>query len=159
MKTRDSGQTLLEVLIALSASVFMLSAITVIVASSLSGTQFTKNQNLSNQYAQEGIEVVRRIRDSDGWVAFSALNGRFCLSGGSTSLPPPSTQCITPNIGSVFIRQIDITASDCPSGGGSNGSRVTSAVFWADGKCSGNTYCHKVQLQTCLHNISSVLAP
>lgn len=156
---KQRGQTLLEILIALGASVFVLSAITVVVISSLSGTQFTKNQNLAKQYAQEGIEVVRRIRDSGGWTGFSTLNGRYCLSAGSTLLPSASPPCTTRNVGGVFVREIQIVAGNCPSGGGPNGSTVTSTVSWADGKCTGNTYCHKVQLATCLHNVNFKAAP
>ena len=157
-KRSEGGQTLIEVLLALSASVLILSAIVVIVITSLSGTQFTKNQNLANQYAQEGIEIIRRIRDSGGWTGFSAIDGRYCLSGGTTSLPPSSPSCTTPNIGTDFIRQIDIGAahSDCPPGGaGPNGSKVASIVSWSDGKCpASNEYCHKVELISCFYNVN-----
>lgn len=71
---KQRGQTLLETLLALGVCVIILSAITVIVISSLNSTQFTKRQNLASQYAQEGMEVVRKIRDSGGWPAFSALS-------------------------------------------------------------------------------------
>lgn len=153
----QKGQTLLEVLVALGASVFILTAITVIVVTSLSGTQFTKNQNLANQYAQEGIEVVRRIRDSGGWTIFSALNGSYCLAGGDTTLSP---SCNSPNIGGTFVRKVDIigNSKECPVPA-SNGSKVTSTVSWTDGKCASGTYCHKVQLTTCLHNVNFKTAP
>lgn len=155
----ESGQTLLEILIALSVSTLILMAIAVVVISSLSNTQFTKNQNLANQYAQEGIEVVRRIRDSGGWTAFSTLNARYCLSGGSTSLPSPSATCATPNIGGVFVREVQIASGSCPSVSGPNGSNVFSRVSWADGKCASGIFCHKVQLVTCFHRLDAKTAP
>ncbi|MEK7518262.1 MAG: hypothetical protein AAB583_07000 [Patescibacteria group bacterium] len=154
----QTGQTLLEILLALGASVMILSAIAVIVVSSLNSTRFTKNQNLANQYAQEGIEIVRRTRDSGGWAGFPA--GTYCLSSGSTSLPASSVPpCATANVG-IFIRQIDIIASDCPgAGGGPSGSRVKSKVSWIDGKCPDNDYCHKVELISCFYNINQKPAP
>lgn len=161
------GQTLLETLLALSASVLILSAVIVVVVSSLNGTQFTKNKNLANQYAREGIEIVRKIRDSGGWTGFSAINGRYCLSGGSASLPSSSPSCTTPNIGGIFVREINVynplspeAILDCLSGGpGSNGSKVTSIVSWSSGKCPAGNYCHKVQLISCFYNTDQKTAP
>lgn len=165
MNKQQRGQTLLEILIALGASVFILSAIAVVVTTSLSGTQFTKNQNLANQYAQEGLEVVRRIRDFS-WANFLLLNNaNYCLPQSQTNLTEKTgPNCTpTPNIG-VFLREIQIihASVDClvpPPPVVSNGSKVRSTVFWSDGKCPGGAYCHKVELATCLHDINSTKAP
>lgn len=157
----QSGQSLLEILIALSVSVMILSAIAAIVISSLNNTQLTKNQNLANQYAQEGIEVIRKIRDSS-WIDFTSSypNGRYCLPQGSI-VPAPAGSC-SPNVG-IFVRQIDINHNDSancppiPPPPVPNGSSVTLTTSWADGKCptsGSNTYCHKVVLTTCFHNLN-----
>lgn len=159
---KEKGQSLLEVLIALSAAVLIISAIAVVVISSLSNTQFTKNQNLANHYAQEGIEVVRKIRDSS-WNNFDThVSGDYCLSQGETVLPttplPPGSNCAQ-NIG-IFVREIDIEriSAVCPGGVNPNGSKVTSVVSWSDGKCpttGSNIYCHKVEIETCFHNVNT----
>lgn len=169
MKTNSqSGQSLLEILIALSASVMILSAIAAIVISSLNNTQLTKNQNLANQYAQEGIEVIRKIRDSS-WINFTSSypNGRYCLPQGSIAPVPIALNC-PQNVG-IFVRQIDINHNDsafCPGPTPppvvSSGSKVTLTTSWADGKCptsGSNTYCHKVVLITCFHNLNLKKAP
>ncbi|MBI2028735.1 MAG: hypothetical protein HYT07_03960 [Candidatus Levybacteria bacterium] len=150
----QKGQTLLETLLALSAAVFILSAITSVVISSLSNTTFTKNQNLANQYAQEGLEVIRQIKSSS-WATFSGLASNNCLP--QSKILTASSNCIMDGIVGIFIRAIDIdhVSSECPdSGGNPIGSKVASTVFWSDGKCpAGNPYCHKVEIISCFYNI------
>lgn len=158
----ERGQSLLEVLIALSASVSILGAITVVVISSLSNTQFTKNQNLANQYAREGIEVTRKVRDSS-WIGFAAYSsGNYCLSQGSAVLPlsPLAVGSACPQNVGIFVREISIghSSADCPNTI-SNGSKVTSRTSWSDGKCPAGNYCHKVALTTCFHNVNTKTAP
>lgn len=157
----QSGQTLLETLLALSASVFILGAITAVVISSLNSAQFTKNKNLSGQYAREGMEIVRKVRDSGTWTAFSGINGLYCLSSGSTSLPSSSLVPCPVNIGVTFVREINIVSNsgDCPSV--QNGSKVTAKVSWTDGKCppAGNIYCHKAEITTCFYRFDEKTAP
>lgn len=153
---KEKGQTLLETLLALSVSVLILSAITVVVISSLNNAQFAKNQNLANQYAQEGIEVARKTRDSSGWTGFLAFNvNHYCLSQSQTNLIARLGVSCGQNVG-IFVRGIDIehdNSTDC-AGASSNGSKITSTVSWSDGKCPvGNTYCHKVELVSCFYNI------
>jgi len=158
----ERGQTLLETLLALSVSVFILGAITTVVISSLNSAQFTKNQNLAGQYAREGMEIVRKIRDSGTWTAFSGIDGIYCLSSGSASLPSSSASCPPPpNIAGIFIREINIisNSSDCPSATPPNGTKVTSKVSWTDGKCPPNVYCHKAEITSCLHRLDTITAP
>ena len=161
----QSGQTLLETLLALSVSVFILGAITTVVVSSLSSAQFTKNKNLAGQYSREGMEIVRKIRDSGTWTAFSGINGLYCLSSGSTSLPSSSASCPVPNIEGIFVREINITSSssDCPGPTPPpivpRGSKVISKVSWTDGKCPSNVYCHKAESTTCFYRFDVKEAP
>ncbi|MBI3069818.1 MAG: hypothetical protein HYY87_00750, partial [Candidatus Levybacteria bacterium] len=56
----QKGQTLIEVLLALGTAVVVLSATVVAVLSALNNAQFSKNQSLATQYAQEGMEVMRK---------------------------------------------------------------------------------------------------
>lgn len=65
----SKGQTLIEVLVALGVGVAVLLAVTNAVLSSLTGSDFGRNQSLATQYAQQGMEVVRNIRNS-GWTIF-----------------------------------------------------------------------------------------
>lgn len=153
-------------LVALSAAVVVITAVTVLVVSSLSNVQFSKNQNLATQYAQEGMEIVRRLRDtnpSNFFVGYTA--GRYCLEKNSQVLQTRGTSlgdgCPTSgnpdpkNIDGVFARMIEIQER---SGFCNNQTRVIVTVSWSDGKCASSaTLCHQARLVSCLSNFS--LAP
>ncbi len=153
----QAGQTLIEILLAFSVSILVLSAIIVGITTSLSNTQYTKNQNLANSYAKEGMAVVRQIRDSS-WPNFvSKTQPTYCLVQNSIVLtdPPPPLNC-GQNVG-IFMREVKFihNSAEC-----SNGSKVTVTVSWSDNKCPlGAPYCHKVELITCFSNIDQKQAP
>lgn len=173
---RQKGQTLLEILLAFSVLVLILSAAILGITTSLSNAQYTKNQNLANSYAQEGMTIVRQIRDSD-WVKFSSYitNATYCLPANSTDLVAgsfPPSPCISYPVGGVFLREIIIeqNSSNCSAGNPPTptptptstpkGGKVTIRVLWTDSKCPvGNTYCNKVELVTCFSNIDQKITP
>lgn len=165
----ERGQTLIEVLLAFSASILILSAIIIGITSSLSNTQYTKNQNLANSYAQEGMAVIRQIRASGDLNEISYPEGStYCLGQDSMELKKlnlPATNCGQQSpVGKIFSREVkfDHESSDCSEGIPPTptptpsiilkGSKVTITVSWFDDKCpSGedNIYCHKVELISC----------
>lgn len=163
-KKSQSGQTLLEVLVALSVILLIVSAVTIAVISSLSNAQFSKNQSLANQYAQEGIEVVRRMRDSNLTLFKSYPSGSsFCLDQNQLSLDPskdlrnatiPGCQKTGAtgnngiNVSQLFAREIDFN----PGGSSSpcTETKVSVIVSWSDTKCvQPNLFCHNVTLDSC----------
>lgn len=155
-KYRQAGQTILEVLLALGAGVAIFGAITTIVISSLNNAQFTKNQNLANSYAREGMDVIRQLRDS-GWKNFELISGERCISADKTltSVPPTAPNC-EKNIGE-FGRKVEIKhfippSSPFPGCFLDSGVKVT--VSWSDGKCpSAGVNCHKIELISCFSDI------
>ncbi len=153
----QAGQTLLEILLAFSVSILVLSAIVVGVTTSLSNTQYTKNQNLANFYAQEGMAVVRQIRDSS-WPNFSSKTSvNYCLAQNSVLITDPPCGL---NLG-IYSREVAINHNlqEC-SNGNINGSKVTVKVSWSDSKCPiGTPLCHKVELITCFSNIDQKQSP
>ncbi len=178
-KKLQRGQTLLEVLLALSVVVLIIGAITVVVVNSLNNATFTKNQNLATQYAQEGIEYMRRKRDSS-WSDFFAINDttHWCLpklpanlevrSGSNNNVGDCEVEGDIKGEGYHFVRSIEIDhsdSSDCPDNKPTptpppvpppqvHGSEVTATVLWSDGKCPvGDPYCHEVRLVTCFYRI------
>ena len=178
----EAGQTLIEVILAFSVSILVLSAVIVGVTTSLSNTQYAKNQNLANSYAQEGMAVVRQIRDSswnnfkEGLKDVSRTNTIYCLGQNSMELKelnPPATNCWAQSpVGGIFSREIkfDHDSSDCSAGIPLNptptptliprGSKVTVRVSWSDSKCPiGNAFCHKVELISCFSDIDQRQAP
>lgn len=163
MIKKQSGQTLLEVLIGLAAAVIVIGAISVTTFSALNNAQFGKNQNAATAYAQEGIEIARNMRDRNYGV-FKALDGSYCLGQTCTQIDTsgngnrniPSSYCgVSPcqqNIG-IFIRQITVTnsvATECGLDSNSKPfTKVTANVSWYDNKCGTNPYCHNVTISSC----------
>lgn len=170
----QKGQTLLEILLAFSVSILVLSTVILGIITSLSNTQYTKNQGLANSYAQEGMAIVRQIRDSS-WPDFYSKNGDYCLPQNAVSLGDTNSDCKQAGkVGEIFVRSIKIekNSSDYCSEGIPptptltpatilSGSRVTVKVSWTDNKCpsSDNIYCHKVELITCFSNIDQKSFP
>jgi len=154
---KEKGQTLVEALIALGVAITIISAIVVSVISSLSNAQFTKNQNLANHYAAEGMEIVRSIRNSS-WPSFIALSSTYyCLSQDSKTLLLKGASGCGQNVG-IFVREVNIEHNS-PSCVGT--SRITVYVSWSDGKCTdaSNAFCHNVDLISCMGNNNAVPSP
>lgn len=153
----QSGQSLIEVLIALAASVAVVTAIAITVITSLSNVEFTKNQNLAAQYAREGMEIVRKI-SKNNWTAFvdTYTAANYCLDQGSTILGVMGAGGCSQNVG-IFVRQIVINQNS-PSC--QNSVRISSIVSWSDSKCqTGDVFCHKVTIDSCLAEINTIQAP
>ena len=148
------GTTLIEVLIALAAAVVVITAVTILSVSSLNNVQFVRNQDSATKYAQEGMEIVRSIRNGD-YVGFRAYSGLYCLPLNDIALTT-SGSCGTPNIEERFIRSVQI---DQNAGCGVNLVRATVTVAWTDGKCSSGTYCHNSTLTSCLSTVNPIAAP
>lgn len=147
------GQTLIEVLIALGIAGVVISAVTVVVTASLNNAQYSKNQNQAVAYAQEAMEVIRQIRDSD-IVGFRTYTGNYCLAKGQTTLGSAQANCIL-NVDN-FVRSVLIDQSP---GCANNVAKVTVNVAWTDGKCPTNSYCHKIPLVSCLLTTNPVSGP
>ncbi len=151
------GQTLIEALLALSVITIIISAISVTTVIALNNADFGKNQALATQYAQEGAEVLRNIRNSD-YPTFATYEGNYCLAKGANSASSlvKSHNCI-PNFDS-FIRSISIEQFP-PGCGVSDTAKVTVTVAWKDGKCANGYYCHSSKLISCLSTINPVQSP
>lgn len=145
------GQTLIEALLAFSILGIILTGIVVSVTSSLNNSGYSKSQTLATQYAQEGIEVLRGIRDSN-YNAFITFSGNYCLNKYSSTLV--GNNCPTPNV-DTFIRTVSIEQSGCTA----SVAKATVTVSWTDTKCSGGSYCRKSTLISCLSTINPIQAP
>ncbi|OGH14056.1 MAG: hypothetical protein A2687_02215 [Candidatus Levybacteria bacterium RIFCSPHIGHO2_01_FULL_38_26] len=157
------GQSLVEVLLALAVAVLVITAITSVVIVALNNTTFSKNQNLANAYAQEGIEFVRALRDKSYSTLLlyntSAPNS-YCLAGGSTvPVAKSGPDCDGEgNIQGGFIREIFIHESvDCEPGG--DFRRVIVTVSWKDGKCTGGNFCHRARINSCIGRADQTVGP
>lgn len=61
----ERGQTLLEVTIGLGLVLVIVTAITITNINGLNSSKFSQNQTQATKLAQEGIDLVRNIRDQD----------------------------------------------------------------------------------------------
>lgn len=164
---QQQGQTLIEVLVGLAAGVIVIGAITIATLNALNNAQFSENQNLATQYAQQAMEAVRNMRDTN-YQNFSSLSGTYCMGKSCTDLNssnlntnPNTNYCWTaPASGcgqnvNIFVRQIafEQNASDCDGN-----TKVTVTASWNDSKCttSSNTFCHSTTLASCFANINAV---
>src|SRR3989344_6359338 len=157
MKYKEKGQSLVEAIIALTAAILVVSSIIAAVIIALNNAQYSKYQNLATQYAQEGIEVVKKISVAN-WASFILLPRYRCLDDLYIWSDQPCIANVygvgTPQT-KIFRRSIEIeqSASDCnPVGCSSNCSaKVISTVSWSDSKCTSasDIYCHSVVLKTC----------
>lgn len=150
----QGGQALIEALLALAFAVAIITAVVIVVINALNNTTFTKNQNLATQYAQEGLDIARSMKDSD-YDGFKALtNGNYCASVDGVSID--SAPCVgEPLDNGNFSRVIYVNHNgQDPSGAvpqecETGSSFISSIVSWTDSKCSGGEFCHKIQLDSC----------
>lgn len=119
--SNQKGQSLVEVIIAATVGVLVVSALTFATIFSLRNAQFAKNSAQATKLAQEGIERVRTGRDRN-----VAIGGSFQLDGnGVTSWDDPDlwlyqirTDCIPNcyfNIGTSGGLQYLTAAASIPS--------------------------------------------
>lgn len=148
----QKGQTLIEVLVSLSILVIIISTIAVLITSSLDNTQSGKSQNMATKYAQEGIEVVRGIRDTN-YAQFATYSGLYCLAKNQTTLGASAPSCVVNT--DQFVRSVQVQQAGCAA----NIARVTVTVAWSDGKCQTGTYCRMSQQVSCFSTVNPVQAP
>ena len=150
------GQGLIESVLALGFISIVLSSIAIILISSLSNADRSKNQAVATQYAQEGIEMLRKIRNSNH-QGFKSYNGTYCFgkdANDAAGLGSPSS-CNVPNIDS-YIRSVKIEQTP---GCGLNVAKITVKVAWIDGKCLNGSYCHSSELISCLSTFNPIQSP
>lgn len=150
------GQILIEAILALGITMFIITGIVVALISSLNNSTFTKNQNLASAYAQEGIDIARNQKDSD-YATFSALgtpSTTYCLVAGDKTIDSADKK-IAPcsKINGLFVREIVISQGGSPCG---TSVLVSSSVTWTDTRCKAGTQCHKVELNSCFSDLNKI---
>lgn len=160
LNNRERGQTLIEVLAALGAAVLVVSAISLSVVNALSNAQYAKNQNFATQYAQEGLDIMREMRNSYFRTFINYSDDTYCLDKGvtaKTALRVPLGAGCGVNV-SPFVREVGIERDiSC----GVTSRKVSAYVSWSDSKCTDPVvrYCHQVHLETCLSDFPIVPTP
>lgn len=149
IKNKNSGQTIIEATIALASILLVLTAISIAIAISLSNSQFIKSQSLAAKYAQEGMEYIRFLRNTNP-TTFESREGIYCMNEDNVFT---AGSCQAVNVAGTFKRESEFTQDSSPDCNG--GAKVTVTVYWASGKCdSQNRFCHKSQLVSCFSDNS-----
>lgn len=155
----NTGQTLIEATIALASILLTLAAIAVAITTSVSNSQFIKNQTLAGKYSQQGMEYMTYLRTTEDPVIFENRDDVFCMGENGTLNPlaGPCNPTDTSGNGLVdgtFKREVTFdpnpVTQDC--GGG---TKVTVATSWVSGKCVGGEFCHKSELISCFNKQST----
>jgi Tfp pilus assembly protein PilV len=148
----QKGQSLVEVIVALSIAVIVVMAFTSATLNAMRDAQFAKNQNQATRVAQKTLELVRAVRDQDNEVYTdgttwsdlyddSSLNGGRCFTLDETTLTMAYTVTCDVSYDSVFTRQIKLTTTT------TNRIDVYVIVKWTDNKGT-----HSAEANTFLSN-------
>lgn len=74
----QKGQSLVEVLVALSIAALVVIALVILVLSGLKNAQFAQSQTKATKLAQEGIEKVKVVRDRNGVINVTSSTNWGC---------------------------------------------------------------------------------
>ena len=175
----ESGQTLIEVLVALTASVVIVAAIVSASLTALTSSEFTRDQNTATQFTSQGMEIIRDMRNQS-IASLSATylpDETYCLAKTCTTLDATIPNCWVQNPtctqnADKFIRKVivvhdsvDCNSTPTPSGEpvgvlGSN-VKITIITSWYDNKCTdaSNQFCHQTTLSSCFSDFTVIPTP
>lgn len=108
-KNTRSGQTILEVLVALGLIILFLSGIIVVELYALKNVSFAEKKSIATRLARQQLERARVIRDSKGIESLSLCEIPCFLNNQLTPVPITPTGTFGQ---SLFI--VPATSSDCP---------------------------------------------
>lgn len=130
------GQTLLELVIAMGVVAVIVTGLVVASTASLRYSQDSRLRSGGVKYAQEAIELVRQIRDTQPWTTFenysTGTSKIWCLSGAGVFSDQNGGECPLLSAGSPYTRQVTFTWNDPVM-------EVTSEVRWQVGSTQAST--------------------
>lgn len=152
----NKGQTLLEVLIAATVGILVITALTFATIYSVRNATLAKNSAQATKLAQEGLEKIRTIRDRDSEVNYSGASYFSDLLKATTSLNCPESCYFYFYLGKLSQGAVNRFEEIPPNfkrqfiieNAGNDQKKVTSVVRWTD--FSGN---HDSRLSTILGKI------
>jgi prepilin-type N-terminal cleavage/methylation domain-containing protein len=150
----SKGQTLIETLAAIAILSIVVTAIATSTTTSLSNATYNQNQTLATKYAQQGTEIITEIRDTS-YANFLNYGGIYCLGSGQTTLGTVQASCSSTNIGSTFIRSVQITQAGCAA----NVAKIVVTVAFTNSKCQSGVYCHAETDTSCVSTANPVQSP
>lgn len=154
----QKGQSMLEAVAALGVIAIVMTALTIAVLLGLGNSGYSKKENIATQYAQQGMELLRNKRETDGTAFWAYTPNSYYIRETDNSLQPLTGSDIcagvtppatTPKTAGTYIRTV------CVAADASNGcdKKITVSVWWQDGKCPGNGYCRKASIASCFADL------
>lgn len=123
---KNSGQSLVEVIIAVGAMSLLMVALLALVSLSIRSNRLSQSRAEAVALAEEGIELMRAYRDLSWTDLSSKAPGNYGLAKGWTVESVFETCPVVNNIDDFFIRCVDISNI-----GGTINIKVT--VSWREG--------------------------
>lgn len=147
---RSSGQTILEVLIALVLIILFLSGIVVVELIAIKNVQYGQNKSISTRLAQQQLERARVLRDSIGLEELYIQCAGICYIDSDLTAHPN----ITPTGAYGQSLTISYSDTDCPSSDVTITPvpvtyKATASVSWGRGAVSNLTPAPQLELSTC----------
>lgn len=104
----SAGQSLVEAIVIIGITVLLSTGVIAATTASLRVAQTGRTRTQAVTYAQEGIELIRKIRDED-WSVFQSYDGLYCLGSNQTLVSSSgcSTNITTPQ--GSFTRSVQFT--------------------------------------------------
>ena len=175
---KQEGQTLIEVLAALTAAVVIVGALVSASLNALKSTEFTRDQNISSQYTQAGMEIMRDMRNNDigSFTSSNLPDGTYCLAKSCTQLISTNASCwkmltTCPQNVDKYVREVAVShnASDCNASPTPNGQtgvlssnvKITVTTSWYDTQCTSqaNQFCHSTTTSSCFSDFVAQPTP
>lgn len=109
------GQTLLELVVAIGVVAIVITALVAAVTASLRYSQSTRLRSRGIKYAQEGLELSRKLRDTNTWNIFQAYadgSGSWCLDETGVWAVDAANGTCPVSVGNDFWRRVHFVWND-----------------------------------------------
>jgi type II secretory pathway pseudopilin PulG len=134
-QSKELGQSLVEIIIAVSIFVVIAGSAVVVVLGSMSSSRLGEEETQASFYAVEGLEVAKSIKNKnwmdlqDGDHGLSKSSGEWVFVGASDSNGSNDKFTRVVNVSSVY-RGIDGNIVDSGGSVDSDTKKVTSTISW-----------------------------
>lgn len=128
LNKKNSGQTIVELLVALGIATVVIVALVGASVGSLSNANFAKTQGEATRVSREAMEWLRGQRDQD-WNSFASRSGNtWCLQ--TLGFPLRAGACSASQVipGTILIREATLTST------ADNTLEALVLVYWADSR-------------------------
>jgi len=125
------GQSMIEAVVAIGVVILLITGLVAATTSSLQSGQMSKDRTQALQYAKEGLEIVRTIKEAK-WSDIPLTEKTYCLAKEQQTLGGETLGSCSINIDSKFTRTVIFSddVSTCTATGSCR--KVTMIVSWTE---------------------------